>query len=287
EDMRAVNPKLIIVSISGYGLTGPESHKPGYGRIAEAFSGVMHLTGEADGPPLAPGFSTADVTTATMAAFGLAMALYRRDAHGAPPVTIDLGLHETVSRMIDWQIILHDQLGLVPKRAGAKYPIEGAFITNSCQDKDGKWLTVSGPAAVMRKVLALLGVADDPRFASEEALHRHVKAFDAVLVEWVSRHSRDEALALLAKAGATCGPIYDVADIVADPQYQARGTVATVHDQDLGDVKMVGVVPRIPEAPGAIQWTGPALGQHNEEVFGDLLELRKEEIAKLREEHVI
>ncbi|HSV80790.1 MAG TPA: CoA transferase, partial [Ramlibacter sp.] len=287
EDMRAVNPKLIIVSISGYGLTGPESHKPGYGRIAEAFSGVMHLTGEADGPPLAPGFSTADVTTATMAAFGLAMALYRRDAHGAPPVTIDLGLHETVSRMIDWQIILHDQLGLVPKRAGAKYPMGGAGLSTACQDRDGKWLTVSAPPSMMLKALPLLGVADDPRFASEEGLRRNVEAFDALLLEWAARHTRDEAVALLTKAGATCGPIYDVADIVNDPQYHARGMIATVDDEQLGPVKMVGVVPRIEEAPGAIRWTGPALGQHNQEVFGELLRMDDGDLETLRRDGVI
>lgn len=287
EDMRAVNPRLIIVSISGYGLTGPEAQKPGYGRIAEAYSGVMHLTGEPDGPPLAPGFSTADVTTGTMAAFGLAMALFRRDARGGPPATIDLGLHETVSRMIDWQIILHDQLGMVPKRSGAKYPFGGAFITNSCQDRDGKWLTVSGPASVMCKVLDLLGVADDPRFQSEEDLHLNVKAFDAVLVEWVRRHTRDEALKLLSQVGATCGPICDVADIVNDPHYLARGTVTTVDDQDLGPVKMVGIVPRIPEAPGSIRWTGPALGAHNEEVLGGLLKLSAADMESLRREGAI
>ncbi len=286
EDMRAVNPRLVIVSISGYGMTGPESHKPGYGRIAEAYSGMMQLTGEADGAPLTPGFSAADVTTGTMAAFGLAMALFNRE-RGGPPTTIDLGLHETVSRMIDWQIIVHDQLGTVPKRSGSKYPMAGTFITNSCQDRHGKWLMVSGPAPIMRKALTLFGVAGDPRFDTDEAIYSNERAFDAVLVDWVGQRTREEALQLLAQVGATCGPIYDVADIVNDPHYQARGTVATVQDQDLGPVRMVGVVPRIPEAPGAIRWTGPALGAHNAEIFGDLLQLAPSDIAALQQEGAI
>jgi crotonobetainyl-CoA:carnitine CoA-transferase CaiB-like acyl-CoA transferase len=287
EDMRKVNPRLVIVSISGYGSTGPAASKPGYGRIAEAYSGVMHLTGDPEGEPLTPGFSMADVTTGTMAAFALAMALYRRDARGGKPVTIDMGLHETVSRMIDWQVIMHDQLGVVPKRTGNKYPFAGAFITNVCKDRNGKWLSVSGPAPIMRKLLGLLGVADDPRFASDQELYRNVKAFDAVLVEWISHRTRDDALRLLEEAGTTCGPIYDVSDIVADPQYQERGLIASVEDEELGAVKMVGVVPRIPEAPGAIRWTGPALGQHNEEVFGDLLQIDKAELEKLSRDGVI
>ena len=286
EDMRAVNPRLVIVSISGYGMTGPESHKPGYGRIAEAYSGLMQLTGEADGAPLTPGFSIADVTTGTMAAFGLAMALFNRD-RGGPPATIDLGLHETVSRMIDWQIMVHDQLGMVPRRSGSKYPMAGTFITNSCQDRDGRWLMVSGPAPIMRRALALFGIAGDPRFATEADLYANERAFDAVLVDWVGRHTREEALQQLAQVGATCGPIYDVADIVGDPHYQARGTVATVEDRDLGPVRMVGVVPRIPEAPGAIRWTGPALGAHNQEVFGDLLHLAPSDIEALQKEGAI
>lgn len=290
EEMRAVNPRLVIVSISGYGLTGPEAAKPGYGRIAEAFSGLMHLTGEPDGAPLNAGFSTADVTTGMMAAFGLMMALYRRDARGGEPVTIDLGLHETVSRMIDWQVILHDQLGLVPKRKGSKYPMEGAFITNACQDMNGKWMTLSGPAAAMRKALHAMdvpGLAEDPRFGTDEDLHRNVKDFDVLVVDWIRRRTRDEAIALLSKAGATCGPIYDVADIVADPQYQARGMIATVQDEDLGPVRMVGVVPTVPEAPGAIRWTGPDLGAHNAEVFGGLLGVGAEELEALRRDGVI
>jgi crotonobetainyl-CoA:carnitine CoA-transferase CaiB-like acyl-CoA transferase len=287
EDMRAVNPRLIIVSISGYGLTGPAAAKPGYGRIAEAYSGVMHLTGDPDGEPLTPGFSMADVTTGVMGAFALAMALYRRDARGGKPVTIDMGLHETVSRMIDWQVIMHDQLGVVPKRTGNKYPFSGAFITNVCKDRNGKWLTVSGPASVMRKLLGLLGVADDPRFATDQELYRSVKAFDDLLVAWILRRTRDEALKLLEEAGATCGPIYDVADIVADPQYRERGLIATVDDEELGPVRMVGVVPRIPDAPGAIRWTGPARGQHNDEVLGGLLKIGKAELEALKRDGVI
>jgi succinyl-CoA---D-citramalate CoA-transferase len=283
--LRELNPRLVIVSISGYGLTGPDASKSGYGRNAEGMSGLMHLIGEPDGPPLSPGLSVADTTSGLMGAFGLMMALYRRDAGGGPPATIDIGLFETLTRMLDWQIILYDQLGVVPKRSGAKYPIDGAFISNICQCADEKWVTVSGPAVSMRKALAVMdtpGLTEDPRFLTDGDLHRNAKTFGAILSDWVARQTRDEALRLLTLAGATCGPIYDVTDIISDPQYLARGGVATVPDPDFGSLRMVGIVPTIPEAPGKIKWTGPALGQHNREVFADLLQISDAELESLK-----
>lgn len=288
--LRELNPRLIIVSVSGYGQTGPYSPRPGYGKVAEAMSGIVHLTGDPDGPPRPPGVSLADATSGLMAAFSLAMALHQRDVRGTPPATVDLGLHETLARMLDWQIIVHDQLGTIPLRNGGKMPIDGGMLNNTYKTADDKWLVMSASAAMMRKMIPAMGIPElgsDPRFLTDDDASRNVAAFDVIVAGWIALRTRDETMRTMSAAGATCGAVYDVRDIVADPQYLARGTVTTVEDGDLGAVRMVGVVPTVPDAPGSIRWTGPRLGAHNAEVLGDILGLSGQEIQALRVEKVI
>lgn len=288
--LRKLNPKLIVVSISGYGHTGPSSHRPGFGKVAEAMSGVVHLTGDPDGPPRPPGVSLADTTSGLMGAFGLAMALFDRDARGADPADIDIALYETLARMLDWQVIVHDQLGLVPLRSGGKMPIDGGILNNTYRASDGRWLVMSASGPMMRKlipVLAVPGLQADPRFASDDAASANTAAFDTIVAGWIAMHPRDIAIARLSEAGATCGPVYDVSDIVKDEQYLARDMVVRVEDPDLGPVRMVGVVPKVPSAPGSVRWTGPALGAHNDEVLGGILGIPAAELRTLRAEKVI
>lgn len=290
DALRQLNPRLVVVSISGYGQTGPYAPRPGYGKVAEAMSGIAHLTGDPDGPPRPPGVSLADTTSGLMGAFGLMMALYNRDARAAAPATIDIGLFETLGRMLDWHIISHDQLGLVPKRSGGKMPIDGGILNNTYKTRDEKWMVMSASGVMIRNIIRKLPIPTldtDARFLTDDDASRHVGDFDTIIAGWIALQLRDDAIRLLSATGATCGPVYDVADIIKDPQYLARGGVTSVADPALGTVRMVGVVPTVTELPGRIQWTGPALGEHTAEVLGSILEMPQKEIEVLKRDGVI
>lgn len=285
--MRAIKPNLVITSVSGYGQTGPFSERPGFGKVGEAMGGVMNLTGETSGPPLAPGFSFADCCSGLFSALSTMMALYQRDALKGVAATVDIGLFEPIQRMIEWQVIVADQLGIVAKRSGAKFPLEGSGFSNSFPCLDGKWVMISAASAVVvRRVLNAIDsggtLAKDARFATDQALLGNLAELDKEAARWIARHDRETVIRRFTEVGAVCGPVYDAADIMADTQVLARDDVIEIDDPDLGKTRMVGVVPKVPEAPGSVRWAGPAMGAHNQEVFSGILGLSPAEIDGLR-----
>jgi len=289
--LRAIKPDLVITSVSGFGQTGPLSERPGFGKVGEAMGGVMNLTGEEGGPPLAPGFSFADCCSGLFSALSTMMALYHRDAKKGVAATVDIGLFEPIQRMIEWQVIVADQLGLVAKRSGARFPLEGAGFSNSFPCRDGKWVMISAASPpVVRRVLDAIdtgNLAKDPRFASDEALLGNLDALDAEARQWIGAHDRETVIAKFTQAGAVIGPVYDATDIMTDPQVLARQDVIEIDDPDLGRTRMVGVVPKVPEAPGRVQWAGPGLGAHNAQILGGILGLKPQEIDDLRKAGVV
>ena len=289
EDLRDVNPDLVMVSVSGYGQTGPYASRPGFGTVAEAFSGYAAITGYADRPPLLPAFGLADAATAIHGAYAIMLALYHRDVHGGGGQHIDLALYEGLFTLLGPHVIDFDQLGIVQERSGGRLP----FVSprNSYRTGDDQWLALAGSTqATFERICAALGlehVVDDPRFATNRLRIEHASELDAIIDEALSGFTADEALRRLEKAGAVAGPVNDVAKIVADPHVRARGSLAEVDDDELGTVRMQSVVPRLSDAPGAIRHAAPPKGRDNRAVYGELLGLGDRDLDELAANHVI
>jgi len=289
DDLRAANPRLVIARVTGFGQTGPYAHRPGFGTLAEAFSGYAAMSGFPDRPPLLPAFGLGDSTAAIHAAFGIALALYHRDARGGEGQVIDVALYEGLFTLLGSHVVDHDQLGVVPQRRGSRL----AFVAprNTYRTADGAWVAIAGATqATFERVARTLGiehVLDDPDLADNRARVANVEKLDAVIQAAVERFSLDELLRLFDDASAPVGPAYDVAQIFRDPQYAARGNIAAVADDDLGELRMQAPVPKLTGTPGRIAHAAPRKGAHNRDVYGGLLGLGDAELAELAGEGVI
>lgn len=285
------NERLVILRISGFGQTGSGFGRPGFGRVGEALSGVVNLTGEADGRPLHPGFSLGDATTGLMGAFGILAALNATRQTGRGDV-IDLALFEPLFRMVEWQIPLAEKLGRVIKRQGNRFPI-GYAVGGSYEAADGKWVTISAATdAAITQVLRLVGgdaLARDSRFSSFDARSEegHMEQIDRWIAEWVETRPADLALRMLHERDVAAGLVYDAAMMLEDEYLHERESIIEVADGELGSMRMPGVVPRLAHRPGSIRWAGPKLGEHNAEILQDLLGLSVEDVADLRRAGVI
>jgi len=292
EELKKVNPSLILLRISGYGQTGPYSPRPGFGKAAEAMSGVMQITGHPDKEPISPGFSFADSVSGLTGAFALMTALYHRDGLGRRTgQVVDVALFESIYRLIEWQTIAHDQLGIIPKRNGARMAVPGsAWLINNYQTKDGKWVAVSAAnRPVHERVLKLMGgdqLLNDERF-SPGKISQHFDELDAIARHWIRERERDEVIRLFTEAEAVAAPIYDIKDIFEDPHYLAREDVLALDDPELGRIRMLGVMPKFPAMPGKIRWTGKGMGAFNKEIYCDLLGMTPTELDTLKAEGII
>jgi crotonobetainyl-CoA:carnitine CoA-transferase CaiB-like acyl-CoA transferase len=291
ETLHELNPRLVMLRISGFGQTGPRSSQPGFGRIAEAMSGSAQLTGEPDGPPTHVGYSLADTATGLTGAFGAVVALLGRVRTGEG-ACIDLALYESLFRLIDWQVIAYDQLGSVPTRAGNAFPalLEGV-AAGVARSADGVWISYSAATdSVLARLIDLVageGALEDPRFADAEDRRLHVREVEAAAATWIAERSAAEVEEDFAAAQAVAGRVYDAEAIFEDPSYRERGDLVEVADEELGTVTMHGVVPHIGGQPERVHSTGPALGRDTCAVLGELLGLDSEEVERLREEGVV
>ncbi|MCT1658284.1 CaiB/BaiF CoA transferase family protein [Brevibacterium luteolum] len=288
DRLSEVNPSAVVLQISGYGAATSRRNDPGFGKVGEARSGVVHITGEPDGPPIHTGFSHGDATTALMGAFAVSAALYRRamdpDRAGE---WIDLALYETLFRLVEWQVIVYDQLGMIPERAGNSLPIAPGAVINTFRSEDGKWVTVtSATPRSVQNIAAVLGY-DPAEFAGIETQLKRSEELEKGLRSWISRRSAEDAVELLTRAEVVASTIYSIEDIFADPIYHERSNLIDVQDPDLGTVKMQGVVPQMRRFPGRVWRAGPELGQDNELVFGEWLGLGSKTLMSLRDSGVI
>lgn len=286
--LHEVNPRLVMLQVSGYGATTSLRNAPGYGKVGEARSGVVEITGFPDGPPVHTGFSHADTVTALMGAFAVQAAVYRQVTDPRfDGEWIDLAVDEALFRLIEWQVVHFDQLGVVAKRVGNGIPGAPNAVVNTFQSGDGRWITVtSGTLRSIRNIAALVGLPTE-WFAREDLVGPHRGALEQKLGEWLAARPAEECLAAMAQAGVVAAPILDVADIVADPTYAERGNIVTVEDPDLGPLRMQGVIPRLHNHTGGIWRQAPRLGQHDEEVYCGELRLSAAELDRLRELKVI
>ncbi len=284
-----VNPRLVMVRISGFGQTGPYRDRPGFGTVAESMSGLVAITGHPDGPPVLPPLPLADEIAGLFGAVSTLMALHFRDRRGEKGQMIDISLYEPLFRLLIPYIPQYTLLGERPERVGNRFP--GAAPRNLYQTAEGEWLAISATTQrVFERLAQTMGKTDlisDPRFADNESRIAHVEALDAIVQEWTASRPLDGLLQTLQDAGAVAGPVYDVPRILADPQYEAREDVITVADHELGEIPMPAVIPKFSRTPGRVAHAGPRLGEHNEAIYGGLLGLAPDQLTRLAHEGVI
>lgn len=279
--LHGVNSKLVMLHVTGMGANTTARNEPGFGKVGEAMSGVVQISGFPDGPPVFTGYSHADTVTALMGAFGIAAALTRRHSPDFDGECVDLALFETLYRLLDWQIPVYDQLGLVPERVGNGIWINTGLV-NTYETSDGEWVIVtSGTPRSVQNIAVLLGLPADEYTTSEQQAPR-IRELDEGLRTWVATVTTTEAVERLKAAGVVCSRIYDVADMVDDPTFLEREQVITVEDPELGPVRMPGITPRLANHPGRVWRTAPALGEDNELVYRKYLGVDAERYDSLR-----
>ena len=288
EPMRARYPRLVLLYVTGYGLTGPYRDRGAFDRVASAFSGLTYVSGEPGRPPVRSGFALIDYMTAYMAAFSVVTALYHRDQRGGAGQVIDLALYEPGFRASEDALMSYAVHGRVRERTGNVNP-QVVPAANFVAD-DGREVAIhAGTDALLRRLGGVMGqsLADDPRFATHAGRVDNQDALYGLIAAWAAGHPADQLIAMLAEADVPASAVMNIADIAADPHYRARGTITSVHDDEFGDLLMAGPMPKLSETPASIRSLGPLLGAHNEEVYGGLLGMDAAEIDDLRTEGVI
>jgi crotonobetainyl-CoA:carnitine CoA-transferase CaiB-like acyl-CoA transferase len=286
-ELFAVNPRVVIARVSGFGQTGPYASRPGFGTLAEAMSGFAVVNGEPDDPPLLPPLALADGVTAFATAFSVLAALRARESTGRGQV-VDLSLVEPLMLLLGPQLAQADLLGDVQPRTGNRSSHNAP--RNLYRTADEKWVAVSASAtSIAERVLRLVGRADLTEqgwFATGSGRAAHVDEIDAAVAAWIGARSRDEVIAAFEQAEAAVGPVYDAVEILVDPQLAALGAIADVPDEDLGRVLMSNVVARLSETPGEIRWAGRAHGADTAEVLAEV-GIADDELAALRAEGAV
>lgn len=287
DRLAAANPGLVLARVTGFGQVGPYARRPGFGTLAEAMSGFAALTGEPDGPPTLPPFGLADGIAALATAFAVMTALEARRATGRGQV-VDLAIIEPILWVLGPQISAFEQLGEIQPRTGNR-SLNNA-PRNLYRTADSRWLAVSTSAQrIAERVMTLVGRPDlvaEPWFATGRGRAKHVAELDDAVDRWVGARSADEVERAFEAAEAAIAPVYDVRDIVADPQFAALGTIAHVDDPELGPLAMQNLLFRLSSTPGAIRWTGRPHGADTDAVLTEL-GIDGDELARLRRDGVI
>ncbi|MDR6952396.1 crotonobetainyl-CoA:carnitine CoA-transferase CaiB-like acyl-CoA transferase [Ancylobacter sp. 3268] len=272
EALKAINPNLVMVRISGFGQDGPYRERPGFGAVGEAMGGMRFTTGEPDRPPARTGISIGDSLAALHAVMGALMALLAIKSGRSGGQVVDVSLYESVFNMMESLVPEYDLFDFVRARSGGSLP--GIAPSNSYPTAEGSYVIVAGNGdGIFRRLMTAIGredLATDPRLASNDGRVAHVEEIDGTIAAWTSRHSLDEVTAALDRAEVPNGRIYSVADIVADPQYLARDMILPSTLPDGTPVKMPGVVPKLSQTPGGLSWLGPKLGEHTAPVLAAL-----------------
>ncbi len=286
--LHAINPRLVITRVTGFGQFGPYSGRPGFGTLAEAMSGFAAMTGEPDGPPTLPPFGLADGITALTTAAATMFALRARDMTGRGQV-VDMAIIEPILTVLGPQPIWYDQFGIVQERRGNR-SVNNA-PRNTYRTADDRWVAISTSAqSIAERVMTLVGhpeVIAEPWFKSGAERAKHADELDAMVGGWIAQRPLDEVMREFEAAEAAVAPIYDIRHIMADPQFQALNTITTVPDPDLGPLRMQNVMFRLSETPGAITWAGRNAGADNDDVYRNLLGLDEARMADLKARGVI
>ena len=289
EDLKKINPKLIMLRVSAYGQTGPKRNDPGFARIAHAFGGLSFLSGMPDGPPVVPGStSLADYISGMWGAIGILIALRARDLQGIGQY-VDIGLYESVFRLLDEIAPAYARNGFVRRRLGP----DTVNVTphSHYQTKSGEWVAIACTSDKMFERLAVMigrpELASQPEFQTSAARYQRIHEINKIVGDWIGQHDVTAALRVCEEYGVPCGQLYSIEDIFNDPQYAARENLITVMDERIGELVLPSAIPRLSETPAEFKSAGRALGADNEEIFGNLLSLAKSEMQSLKRAGVI
>ncbi len=286
--LREENSRLIMVRISGFGQTGPYRARPGFGNIAEAMGGIRYITGFPDRPPVRVGMSLADHVASLYAVVGALTALQSRQMTGMGQV-VDVALTEGIFSLLQDALPQYTTLGTIQERTGND--LFKTAPSNVYQTKDGVWMAISGNNnSIFVRLMHAIGRPDlheNPHLQTNPGRAEHARMLDEAIGEWAQEHTAGEVSEILEAAEVPFGPVYNIADIVNDPQYQAREMILDIPHPLFGSIAMPGVVPKLSDTPGEVKWPAPPLGADTDEVLQRLAGLDDDELVRLRTAGVI
>jgi len=287
DELRAVNARLVLARVSGFGQRGPYASRPGFGTLAEAMSGFASLNGQPDDPPLLPPLALADGIAGFATAFAILAALRARDVTDEGQV-VDTNLVEPLTLLLGPQVTAWDALHELQPRTGNRSGHNAP--RNVYRTADDRWVAVSASAtSIAERVLRLVGrpdLVEQGWFATGAGRVAHVDEIDAVVADWIAARPRDDVLAAFEAAEAAIAPVYDARDLVADPHFSTTGAFVSVEDSELGRVLMSSLASRLSATPGSVDWAGPAHGAHTAEVLAEI-GIDGAELERLRGEGVV
>ena len=289
ETLRKTNPKLIIARLTGFGQTGPNAPRAGFGTPLTAYSGMTYMSGHKDRSPVSPSFSLLDYVAGLYLWSSVMMALYNRDVLGGDPEDVDVSLYESLFRMFDFVVGDYDKNKVVRERtpglSGGVCPA-GTFET-----KDGHWFVVVASTQrtweYLAKTMGREDLITNPLYVTNKDRVSNEESLLEMIIAWIKSKEAAELQSILDGAGVPCSKLYSIKDIFEDPHYAAREDIVDVPHPVLGSLKMPGIFPKFGKNPGEIRWAGPTLGEHNAAVYEDLLGLEVEKLAELKEKGVI
>ncbi len=287
EALMALNPRLIMVRISGYGQTGPYRDLPGFGAIGEAMGGLRHLTGEPGRVPVRVGVSIGDTLAALHATIGVMMALYHRDLRGGKGQVIDVALHEAVFNVMESLLPEYSAFGAVREAAGSALP--GIAPSNAYRCSDGYVLVAGNGDSIFKRLMEVIGRSDfgaDPALAGNAGRVARVEEIDAAIEAWTVTRTVQQVLDALGAARVPAGKVYTVADIAADPHYRAREMILTQTTREGYEVEVPGIVPKLSGTPGTVRAAAPRLGEDTDAVLREM-GLSEQQIAQLRARGIV
>ena len=288
EELHQINPKMIMLRISGYGQDGPRRDEPGFAAIGEAMAGLRHITGHPNEVPVRAGVSLGDTIAGLHGALGVLLALYERDARGGDGQMIDVALYEAVFNLTESLLPEYSAFGAIRQPAGGALP--GIAPSNAYRCKDGEYVLIAGNGdSIYQRLMTLIGRTDlgeDPDLERNDGRAQRVQEIDAAINAWTGSLSIDEVLKALVVAQVPSGKIYTAKDIAEDPHYHARGVIETVEGADGLKVQVPGIIPKLSQNPGAIRYRAPILGEHTDKVL-QAAGLTEEQITLLKKSGVL
>ena len=286
QDLLQINPKLIVLRISGYGQTGPYRDKPGFGVVAEAMGGLRHLTAEPGRTPVRVGISIGDTLAALHGVIGILLALQERHTSGKGQV-VDIALYEAVFNCMESLLPEYSAFGEVRQAAGSALP--GIAPSNAYQCRDGKYVLIAGNGdSIFKRLMKLIGredLAQDAEFASNDGRVKRVGELDQAIGIWASQISVEQALEALDQASVPAGKIFTIEDIAKDPHYHARGMIETIHMKDGSELQVPGIIPKLSRTPGSMKFLAPEVGEQTDQILHEI-GLSSQQIAALKDKGI-